>query len=115
MKTIVPVMGEDINQISLVLDKLIGKDIDIIELRVDYLKYITKDSINNSIEKIRLAGFKTIILTLRSIKDGGRYDQKIYTKLIDFFLDFEIDYIDIEIDNIEKNEAYALEIGRAHV
>ena len=108
MKTIAPVLGSNINEIGSILNKLIDKDIDIIELRADYLEEITKEFLSQIIELIRLLGFEKILLTLRSFNEGGKYTEDFYTEMIAFFLDFDIDYIDIEADSIEKFEAEVL-------
>ncbi|MHA1804012.1 MAG: type I 3-dehydroquinate dehydratase [Promethearchaeota archaeon] len=95
-----PIHSGNIEEINIVLEKVIKLHPDFIELRFDYI-----DSLSELTEEFVLSITEgipssiSVIFTFRKSSEGGKFKIKedYRYKIIDFLLDFSPDYLDIEI------------------
>ena len=100
-KICIPVMGRDDEEIIFQVSKCNRRDIDLIEIRIDYYKYIQDDNrILNILSQIRKIYNKPIIYTFRSFKEGGfcEIDDERYFHINKLAMESgHIDIIDVEL------------------
>lgn len=89
-----------INQIE--SDQVVADNIDVYELRIDYIKNID-NSVIDKLVNIKTIITKPVIFTLRAKRDGGKFEHSEQERLLllSQLADLEPDYLDIEdyIDN----------------
>lgn len=100
-KVCLPVVGRDENEIMSQIQSFEGFVFDLIELRIDFYKNI-KDyqKVTDLLHKVRLKTDKPLLLTYRSLKEGGQIQlsDEEYLKLIDTVCQSHcIDLVDIEL------------------
>lgn len=100
MKKIVALIGKDKEEIVKEFSKTEGYDIDLYEIRADFLEDLTKDNIASIIEELRKLTDAEIILTLRTKREGGNYSGLDYATKVHSFLDLNMDYIDLQINEL---------------
>ncbi|WP_028041886.1 type I 3-dehydroquinate dehydratase [Candidatus Stoquefichus massiliensis] len=100
-KVCLPVIGTDENEIINQIQAFEGLDFDLIELRIDFYKNIKDNQkIIDLLHKVRLNTNKPLLLTYRSLKEGGKIQlsDEEYLKLIEAVSQSHcIDIVDIEL------------------
>lgn len=100
MKKIVALFGKNKEEILEEAKKTKGYEVDLLEIRADYLEDLDPESIESIILALRDLSKAQIILTLRTKREGGRYDQLDYATRLQSFLDTTPDYIDLQINEL---------------
>lgn len=100
MKKIVALIGKDKEEIIKEFSKTEGYDIDLYEIRADYLEDLDKTNIAGIINELRKLTDAKIILTLRTKREGGNYSGLDYATIVHSFLDLTMDYIDLQINEL---------------
>ncbi|GMM50837.1 pentafunctional protein [Starmerella bacillaris] len=78
-----------------------------VELRVDLLESWTEEYVADSISFLRLKCPLPIILTVRSVSQGGKFpdtESKLYADLISLGFRMKVEYIDIELTRPEVHD-----------
>lgn len=104
MKTVVSILAFDKEDALNQLNRALEYDIDLVELRVDYLNNLGYEELEDLIKAIRKISDIKIILTLRTYRELGKYQGDNYYDLVKSFLNLPIDYIDIEQDSLGNYE-----------
>ncbi len=100
MKKIVALIGKDKEEILNEFSKTKGYDIDLFEIRADYLEDISIENLSQIIEELRKLTDSEIVLTLRTKREGGNYAGLDYAVKVHSFLDLSMDYIDLQINEL---------------
>lgn len=100
MKKIVALIGKDKDELVKEFSKTKGYDIELFEIRADYLDDISKENIDEIIRELRKLSDAKIILTLRTKREGGNYSGLDYATKVHSFLDLSMDYIDLQINEL---------------
>lgn len=104
MKTVVSILAFDKEDALNQLNRALEYDIDLVELRVDYLNNLGYEELEDLIKAIRKISDIKIILTLRTYRELGKYQGDNYYDLVKSFLNLPIDYIDIEQNSLGNYE-----------
>lgn len=100
-KICIPIVGRDNEDIIKQASSLENLSYDMIELRIDFYQDIKKiEEVLSLLEKVRLIIQKPILLTYRSLREGGevQLDDEIYLSLITHVCESHlVDLIDIEL------------------
>lgn len=100
MKKIVALIGKDQEELIREFEKTKGFDIELFEIRADYLMDISFENLEKIIAALRELTDAKIILTLRTKREGGNYSGLDYATRVHSFLDLTMDYIDLEINEL---------------
>ncbi|MDO5027222.1 MAG: type I 3-dehydroquinate dehydratase [Tissierellia bacterium] len=100
MKKIVALIGKDQEEILKEFSKAKGYDIDLFEIRADFLEDTSKDNVEKIIQALRKLTDRQIILTLRTKREGGNYSGLDYAMRVHSYLDLSMDYIDLQINEL---------------
>lgn len=100
MKRVVSILALDKEDALDQLNKALKYDIDLVELRVDYLNNLSYEEVEDLIQVIRRISDIKIILTLRTYGELGKYKGNNYYDLLKNFLNLPIDYMDIEQNSL---------------
>jgi len=115
MKKIVALFGKNKEEILSELKKIEGYEIELVEIRADFLDDLSVDNLADIIKSVREVRSSEIILTLRTKREGGYYDGLDYSTRVQSFLDLKIDYIDLQINELtDQNMEEMVKYAKGH-
>lgn len=80
-----------------------NEEYDILEIRIDYFNKYDFNYLLNTINTIKAYLKKPVIITLRTTKEGGKYDGQEYSKIVEFLIDNKLgDYLDLEYQQLNQ-------------
>lgn len=93
---------KDLNELSGVLEELEELDVDLIELRLDYLNELDLEELKPIIKSVNTP----LILTLRKRSEGGFFekDEKIRVEILKDLISLQPAFIDLEYDSLNLDE-----------
>ena len=93
---------KDLNELSDILEELEDHEVDLIELRLDYMKELDLEELKTIIKSITTP----LILTLRKKSEGGFFDkdEAIRVEILKELITLQPAFIDIEHDSLNLDE-----------
>ncbi|NLW52420.1 MAG: type I 3-dehydroquinate dehydratase [Tissierellia bacterium] len=108
MKKIVALFGKNLDEIKEELKIVENYKIDIVEIRADYLEDRGLSNLADIVSQIKNYENLEIMLTLRSKREGGGFVGLDYAERILSYLDLNIDYIDIQVNELSDQTLHEL-------
>lgn len=108
MKKIVALFGKNLGAVKEELKKIEGYSIDIVEIRADFVEERSLDNLSKIVEEIRKNQELEVMLTLRSKREGGEFVGLDYAERVLTYLDLDIDYIDIQVNELSDQTLHEL-------
>lgn len=115
MKKIVALFGKNKEEILSELKKIEGYEIELVEIRADYVDDLSIENLSEIISAISEVNSSEIILTLRTKREGGYYSGLDYSTRVQSFLDLKVDYIDLQINELtDQNMEEMVKYAKGH-